>query len=145
MRAGLSSALSRLPAGLSHGAQCEGTCLEVVGRPPMDPLQAPGMLLSAPAAARQAPLSPAPSLPPSSCSSLPAGCIHFSFETRLGICHGPTAIKLDHLPATPVPRADAAAAGSRKQWRSSRALQQHSLLLAAGKSGQLLNFSPLFE
>lgn len=65
-------------------------------------LQAPGMLPSAPAAARQAPLSPAPSLPPCR-SSLPAGCIHFSFETCLGICHGPTAIKLDRQPLTCCP------------------------------------------
>lgn len=30
--------LGRLLAGLSHGAQCEGSCLEVVLRPPTDVL-----------------------------------------------------------------------------------------------------------
>lgn len=38
-----------------------------------------------------------------------------------------------------------AVAGSWKQLRSSSALLQWSLLLAAGKPGQLLDFSPLLE
>lgn len=65
-------------------------------------LQAPGMLRSVSATACQAPLSPVPSLPPSR-PSLPARCIHFCFETCLGICHGPTAIKLDQQPLTCCP------------------------------------------
>lgn len=104
MCAGLSSrpGKARLPAGLSHGAQRESTCLEVLGRPLTDPV----ILPSVPAAACQVPLSPVLSLPPSSCFSVPAGCIHFSFETRLGICHAPTAIKLDQQPLTCLPCAE---------------------------------------
>lgn len=47
-----------------------------------------------------------PPFPPSSSSSLPAGCIHFSFQTCLGVCLGPTAIKLDQQPLTCLPCAE---------------------------------------
>lgn len=46
-----------------------------------------------------------PSLPPSS-SSLPAGCIHFSFQTSLGVCLGPTVIELDQQLLTCLPCAE---------------------------------------
>lgn len=94
--------------GLSHGAQCEGTCLEVVGRPPTDTLLPAGSRYAAFCTRCCLPGTPqsCPSLPPSSRSSLPARCIHFSFETHLGICHGPTAIKLDQQPLTCCPCAE---------------------------------------
>lgn len=100
--------LGRLLAGLSHGAQCEGTCLDVVVRPPTDLLLPAGSRYAAfcscccPPGASQS----CPSLPPSCRSSLPARCIHFSFQTCLGICHGPTAINLDQQPLTCRPCAE---------------------------------------
>lgn len=72
----------------------------MVGRPPADPLQAPGMLPSASAAARQAPLSPAPSLPPPPAPLCQPGASISALKTCLGICHGPTAIRLDQQPLT---------------------------------------------
>lgn len=100
--------LGRLLAGLPHEAHVRAPALRWWAGHQLIPccLQAPGMLPSVPAAACQAPLSPVPSLPPSSHSSLPARCIHFSFETCLGICHGPTAIKLDQQPLTCCPCAE---------------------------------------
>lgn len=138
--------LGRLLACLSHGAQCEGTCLEVVGRPPTDPLPPGGSRYAAfctrccpPGAAQSCPL---PSPPAPLCQP---GASISALKTCLGICHGPTAIKLDQQPLylPPLCRgANAATAGSRKQWSSSQALRQQSLLLATGKPGQLLNSPP---
>lgn len=100
--------LGRLLAGLSHGAQCEGTCLEVVVRPPTDLLLPAGSRYAAfcsrccpPGASQSCPL-PSPLLP----LPLPARCIHFSFETCLGICQGPAAINLDQQPLTCCPCAE---------------------------------------
>lgn len=94
--------LGRLLAGLSHGAQCGGTCLAVVGRPPTDPLPPAGSRYAAfctrcclPGAARSCPLPSPPPVP-----RCQPGASISALKTCLGIWHGPTGIKPDQQPLT---------------------------------------------
>lgn len=126
--------VGNLPCGRSADEPCRRTAGS-------NTLQAPGMAASA----RGACQSCSPPFPPSCSSSLPTGCIHFSFQTCLGICLGPTAIKLDLQPRTCLPCAEAVVwlrLGSRKQPRSSRALPQRSLSWLQASLGSYLISPP---
>lgn len=109
------------------------------------------MPASLPAVACQASLSPGPPpFPPPLLQLISAGRLHpfQAFKPALASASAPLQLKWtsSRLPAFPVPRGQCGCSRlSQKQPRSCRALLQHSLLclrLAAGKPGQLLDYSP---